>query len=409
MVSVPPVAIAIIIASSVAFIGAFVAYFRDKRKYAGHEDYTKDAETLKKKLDGELFRDGDDLVVSGSFKKLPTVIRFSYSDHTPGMNIRVGAPASFAMSIVPKGARSTEGRVLVRTSDDLIDARFATRSDDPAHARMFFGSRGVIAELQKLCGSSKTFITFTRGAIEISELAIPSFPGEHILAHLESLSRLSEQLKKLPGSDQVKVKPIRRERHLLLRTAIAVGIVAAVASVIAANQPPREAPVSVAADDAIPSGIPPIDADRITGLSKWKLAGEADFDADAAGWLNSLGMKPSGRVEASFIDAPARNSVIHDAAYLLRNDQNQRRVVMLANGVVRFDANFPYVLLLARVPKSSISRIEWAGRAPQEPDGDAILIVRKPQDRASGLVVFLSGGQIVAGVPADYQTVPLLD
>ncbi len=411
MGSVSPVAIAILIVSVVGFVGAFLAYFGDKRKYAGHEDYLKDADILKKKLHGELFRDGEDLVISGNLNRLPTVIRFSYTESTPGMNIRMAAPASFGMSIVPRGERSTEGRVLVRTSDEMFDARFVTRSDDPAQAKMFFGSRGVMKETQKLCCSSKSFVTFSHGAIEVSELAVPKpYTAQHILFHLESISRLSTQLERLPGADLIAIKPFRRERHLVLRLAILAGVVAALLGIASANKGLKEVPLSeLASGDSIPVGIMPVDASHITGLSHWRVATESDFEPDAAAWLRNFGKKPSGRIDADFTDEHTKEIKVHDAAYLLVNDRGDRRIIMLANGADRYDVRLPFVGLLTKIPKSALARIEWIGRPPETPDGDAMMIVRKPQDRASGLVMYLSQGRLVTGVPADYQSVQIVE
>ena len=105
------------------------------------------------------FRDGSDLVVSGSQDKLPVTVRFSYDENTPGLNIRMSVPANFTLTISPKGAQAPgEGKTLVRTGDDMFDARFVTKTDHMAQAKMFVGGKQALSLLQKLCCSSKTFV-----------------------------------------------------------------------------------------------------------------------------------------------------------------------------------------------------------------------------------------------------------
>jgi hypothetical protein len=70
---------------------------------------------------------------------------------------------------------------------------------------------------------------------------------------------------------------------------------------------------------------------------------------------------------------------------------------------------YSYVALLAVIPKDNIAKIQWSSRKPEDPDGDALLLVRKSQDRASGLVMYFSDGKLVSGVPSDYQSINLLE
>src|SRR4051812_231562 len=115
-------------------VGVGISYWREVTVFCSFEGYGPDAQTLASRLKVEVFRDGLDLVISGNLGRLPTVIRFSHADNTPGLNVRMRAPATFTMSVVPKGGKATEGRVLLRTSDDGFDARFVTRTDQPTQA-----------------------------------------------------------------------------------------------------------------------------------------------------------------------------------------------------------------------------------------------------------------------------------
>src|SRR5512143_471800 len=118
MGSLPPIAIALAIVAVLTLVGLVIAHFRDRNTYAGYEEMVGEARQVAKSLKGELFRDGTDLVASGNFLKLPVVVRFSYAENTQELNIRMSAPATFTLSVVPKGAKAIEGRVLVRTNGD---------------------------------------------------------------------------------------------------------------------------------------------------------------------------------------------------------------------------------------------------------------------------------------------------
>jgi hypothetical protein len=404
-----PVAISVIIVAAVIFIGAFIAYFRDRKVYEGHGEYSADARALATKLNGEVFRDGEDLVINGTHSQLPVVIRLSFAENTPGLHIRMVAPANFRMFIVPKGARAIEGKVQVRTNDDSFDARFVTRSDNPTQAKMFLGSKGVLPELGKLGCLSKGYVTFTTGSLEMSEALVPTpNTGHHIQEHLQSMERLAKELARMPFADRVELKPLKRERRMALKVAIVAGMVAALVGIITAAQQPQEIPLPEAGTHAnVTEGVMPNDAIAMGSLTDWRAAVASDLDPDAAAWARGAGQKEVGRLTANFSGA---NRSRPDVAYLLVNNKDGvRRIVLLSDGKNRYDVKYPSLSLLAIVPKANLARIEWASRTPETPDGDAILLVRKPQDRTSGLVLYFSDGKLVSAVPSDYQSINLLD
>jgi hypothetical protein len=404
-----PVATSVAIIVGVIFIGAFLAYFRDRKKYEGHQEYAADARGLVNRLNGELFRDGEDLVINGTHAGLPVVIRLSYAENTPGLHIKMVAPANFRMFVMPKGTRSMEGRVQVRTNDDSFEARFVTRTDNPTQAKMYLGSKGVLPELGKLGCSSKGFVSFSTGSIEQSEALVPTpNTGKHIQEHLLSLERLAKELAKMPFADRVELKPLKRERRLVLKTVIVAGIIAALVGIITAAQQPRELPLPQAGNQAhLSEGVMPNDALLMGSLADWRAATPADLDPDAAAWARGAGQKDSGRLTLT-LDRDGRAT--KDVVYLLVNEKDgQRRIILLGDGRTRYDVKYSYIGLLAVIPKANISKIQWSSRQPEDPDGDAILLIRKPQDRSSGLIMYFSDGKLVSGVPSDYQSINLLE
>ncbi|MGH9492558.1 MAG: hypothetical protein ACRD2K_03575 [Terriglobales bacterium] len=407
MASMHPVALALLILLVVGGVGLVIHLFHRGKTFSGYEELTADAQQLAKSLSGEIFRDGNDLVISGNYRKMPGIVRFSYDENTPGLNVHVKAKATFTMSVVPKGERAAEGRVLVRTPDDMFDARFQTRTDHPTQAKMFVGGKVVMQHLQKLCCSSRTFFTITTGAMELSELTIPTpYTGHHVTDHLESMAKLATALEDMPGSETIKVHKLEKERSNIIRGAIVVGAIAAFITVYAATSGPRgEVPIKELADtEAPPAGIMPVDAVLIRKVKEWQVAKDTDFTGNAAAWMRDSELELTGRVPGDY----SGKKTARDVAYLLTKVPGQHRVCLLVEGVNLYDAEYPMIAGVARVSKEAIADIDWGKNPPQgTPDGDGLLIIRKPDDLASGLVLFASERRIVSAVPVNYTQIRL--
>ncbi|MGH9603121.1 MAG: hypothetical protein ACRD24_12115 [Terriglobales bacterium] len=403
-----PIATAILIVFFVALAGVTYVAVRKHSSVSGYEEVAEDTRALAQVLKGEFFRDGGDLVISGHFGDLPTVIRFSRDENTPGLNIRMRAPATFTLSVVPKGARATEGRVLVKTNDEMFDARFHTRTDHPTQARMMLGSKKVVQHLGKLVCSSNTFFTISTGNLELSELIIPEHNAAgHITDHLKSMGRVAQEVAAMPGAEKIKIEKIKEPVNVPLRVAVAIGVLAAGFAVYSGMQP---LPAVRATDEGavIPEGIPPLDVPLLKGIerplpdgrARYRLATADDFAPAGVAWLRSNRATASGRVEGDF--SGTGNG--RDVGYILiSNEDGARRVSLIANGVNRYDATFPEIALATRVRQGVVGAIQWVGTAPGTPDGDGLLIVRDANDRASGLILFVKGNQVISGVPQDYQ------
>lgn len=417
MASMHPVALALLILLVVGAVGFLIHLLHRGKTFAGYEELTADAQQIAKSLGGETFRDGNDLVISGNYRHMPAIVRFSNDENEPGLNMHVKAKATFTMSVVPKGERASEGRVLVRTPDDMFDARFQTRTDHPTQAKMFTGGKVVMQQMQKLCCSPRTFFTITTGAMELSELTIPTpYAGHHVTDHLESMAKLAKELEDMPGSETIKVHKLEKEKSNIIRAAIVVGTIAAVITVYAATRGPRgPIPVQELAGEAEPppAGMMPVDAALIRKANDWRVATAEDFGPSVANWMRGDDVELSGRIPG---DYSGRNNQ-RDVAYLLAPaaapaegtpPSGQRRIVLLVEGVNLYDAEYPSLVGAVRVPKDALAGIEWGKNPPQgTPDGDGLLIVRRSGDLTSGLVLFVSEKHIVTGVPVSYQQVRL--
>jgi hypothetical protein len=403
MGSISPVQIALLIVAGLSIIGVIIAFIRWQMTYSGYAEITNDVRRIGLALRGEIFRDGSDVVVSGTFEQLPTVVRFSNAENTPGLNIRIQAPATFLLSVVPSGTQVTEGgHILVKTADEWFDARFNTRTDQPTQAKMFI-NRPVTNILQRLACSKNTYVSVGKGAIELSELMIPMpNTGQHTLEHLKMMAKLSNTLKMMPGSDSVKLVAFKRERHIAARVAIAVGAAVALASIFAAMRVPSRQPVT-GVNQTLASGILPIEAYRIPNANDWRAATADDLDPAAVSWLRDNRQKPESRIEGDF----SGRGTGRDVVYLLVGPDGTRRVVVLAANENRYDTKFPYIGVAARVPKGMVNSIKWVGKPPEGMQGDGILLLRKQDDPSSAVVLFLSGHGIISASPVNYQEISL--
>jgi hypothetical protein len=80
---------------------------------------------------------------------------------------------------------------------------------------------------------------------------------------------------------------------------------------------------------------------------------------------------------------------------------------MMAFGNVAYDAIFPRVDALARIPKASIAKIKWKTAPQFSPDGDALLVIQNADDPAASLVLLRHGIQTYSARPADFGQVDL--
>lgn len=402
MPALSPIQIAIAIVAVVSLVGVIISTMRKSSLLAGYGDYRQDIEKIATQLKLEMFRDGDDVVLTGNHKYKPVQIRFSYSETTPGLNIRMQAPVSFTFSVVPKGAQSTEGRVLVRTGDEMFDARFAARTDHPTQAKMLVSSKPMRAQMEKLCCSSKTFLTLTTGNIELSELVIPQpYTARHVIDHLDSMVMLAEAVDDIPGAEKIKIVPYQREKSTpIFRIAVAIGAITALAAIFVMQQPTANAPEE--AGTPAPPGVMPVDMNLIPGVDKWRGATPDDFPPEVANWMRSYGVEPSG-----YFELDLDGTELKDYSYFLATDDGRRRVVLLQDRANVFDSIYDDLVGVARIPRYSMQNIEWKKKPSEDADGDGLLIIRGKPGELRGMVVFPKSGRVIAAFPTTFQNIGL--
>ena len=397
--------IGIMLAIAIAFLigGAIIVLVQNRRTFSGYEEIAADARQIRSLLKGELFRDGGDLVIAGNYNRAPTVVRFSYAEYTSGLSINMKAPSTFSLSVAPKGERTTEGRVLVRSNDEMLDTRFISRTDHPTQAKMFLGGKSAMSGLQKLMCSNKTFFAVSAGEIELSELVVPSNAGRHIIEHVKQMGQMADALRQMPGGEGIKILPLKREGRTLARLAIAALVVAGLLTIVSAMQPVQPEAAAPPEETKLPAGVLPVDAVTMARLPGFHLASARDLTPEAVAWLQERRLSSNGRLQADFSGADNGR----DVAYLLVAPNGEKRIVLLANGDNKYDAIFPHIDVIARLPWRNFKNVQWVGQAPKPPDGDALLLVRDLNDRASGVVLYISDKQLASAVPVNFQTVSL--
>jgi hypothetical protein len=396
----------VVLALVVFGLGIVIHLVRKSSTLHGYEDVAADAQRLQRALKGETFRDGSDLVVSGSQDKYPAMVRFSYDENTPGLNIRMSAPANFNLTISPKGAQASgEGRALLRTGDDMFDARFTTKTDHMAQAKMFVGGKQAVMLMQKLCCSSKTFLAISNGSIELSELVIPTpYTTAHVVDHLKNMSKLALQLQAMPGAETVKVRAYEREGSSMAgKVAVAAALLVGLAIFVAQARKPDQTITQLKAQagtSSLPEGVLPLDATKLGALNGWRLVTSDDFDPDAAAWARGQGVRVEGRVEGDY----AGKGNPRDVIYLFTNDTNTMRIAVIAGDKVVYDTRYPKLAVASKFSRYNWNSTQWKA-APVNPLGDGLLVVTKKDD--PGLVLYWDGRRISTAVPQNYQRMNL--
>jgi hypothetical protein len=398
----------VVLAIVVLAVGAIIVMMRKSSTFSGYTDVAADAQRIQRAVKGESFRDGNDLVVSGSQDKLPVTVRFSYDENTPGLSIRMSVPANFTLTISPKGSQAPgEGKTLLRTSDDMFDARFVTKTDTMAQAKMFVGGKQALALLQKLCCSSKTFLSIGKGFVELSELVIPTpYTSAHIIDHLQNMAKLGLQLHAMPGAETVKITEYQREGSSMVgKAAVVIALLGGLAYFVAEARKPDTSMAEIKAQagtDLLPEGVHPADAAKLGSLTGWRLATAEDFDPDSAAWARGQGVPVQGRIEA---DISGKNNPL-DVVYVLTDGAGTTRVEIIAEGQLVSDVRYPNVAVVAKFSKYNWSTTQWAS-APANPAGDGLMLVTRKNDPKSGMVLFWNGKRIDNAVPQNYQRVNL--
>jgi hypothetical protein len=392
--------------------GCFVVLVREAVLFRGYRSLKRITKSLRATLRGSVFRDGTDLVISGFYRGIPTVVRFSFAENTPEMNLWMKIASGLNLFISHKSSKATDGRVRIPTRDAWFDERFTIRTDNPNDALALLSDSRAFSELKKLCCSPGTSLALGRESLELSELTIPQ-PNtlKHLTGHMDSLAETAVRVGAISNLDPSRNKIYVPDRYLLARAALVVLAIAGSLEVYSAVH--RYALNSEApsyGDSAIKmSTVPEEDQLLIPGFDAWRLAGPEDFDPATVTWMREHGNEINGRIIGYFggPDKPAGRSY-----FFVPNDPARHgdfRFVLLTDGHPAIDGAYPQILAAILVPKSKLTSIAWQApdNIPAAPDGDGIMMIRRSGDTDSATIFFLNGGRLQTKIPADYLSLAI--
>ncbi|HEX2330970.1 MAG TPA: hypothetical protein VHN74_19755 [Candidatus Angelobacter sp.] len=399
-----PYAVIFNIAIITAIIGIIVYWVQRFAVFRGYKAIESEIYAVANRLDTKPVREAGDVLLAGTYSRIPTVVRFSHRLDRPGLYMQMRVPATFGLVVMPKTEkRPIEGRVLMRTGSQLVDARFNARSNDPVEVRMLLAGADARQALEKLCCSSQTGISIRGQLMELSELTIPSFPAKHVMEHLDGMAELGRRIQEMPGATAVKIEPWPRPANsITIRVALALGLIALVALLFAQpySRPAASGPTTV---PTAASGVDPVDASRILHLAGWHAASAYDLHGGGVTYLRAQGAPVTGHIRADF----SGSGTMQDSAYLLLDQNGRPRITVLAAGRLFYDAKFPRVDALARIPKATLAKIQWTSFPQFTADGDGLLVIQNADDPTASLVLLKHGLQIYSAHPADFNQIEL--
>jgi hypothetical protein len=393
-----------LLAVAIPLLGYMVEVLLGKFRLRGYGHIARDVRLLGTAIHGKTDRDGEDVVLRGNAHSWPVSVRFSQSELKPGLNIKMSVPSGITLYCVPRDQKSEVGRVSLRSADPRFEARFRLSTNHPLEARIVFDS-ATMGEIEKLCSSTSTFLAMENRTLELSELVLPEDNVyQHVLSRIQGMAKITDATAQMPSAATTKAVSGFARQWNWFRIAYVGFPILLILSVIvlarahkapnAPSPPPVPYPVGISRDEAA----------QIPDIQQWRLAQPVDFAPGGLSWMQQHGSPLTGRIPVSFT-----HSATGGVAYILKRidvtDGRSGRLVMFADGQLRFDLVLPELGIVAPIRLDVIESIQWTGRAPVgQPDSDGILVVRRLEEPETATIFFFSGLHLLSGRPKDYQS-----
>lgn len=396
--------VVVLLVLGTAALFVLVKYLREAALLRGFSAVAGDIRVLVKLVHGDKNRDGKDLVIRGRYVGYPVLIRLSRTENVPELNIQMTAEVRCNLFVAPARAHATEGAARVQVSHPLLNVRCSVRTDHLLEARALLQTRQVGDELWNLCCSSEAFVSIADGRLEFSEGQIPS-PDTigWIKRHLQSMAVIVSAAQGRATPREETLPSVWSQAPIWVAIASTAALVVGLFTYVNAKTARARAASTQVLAPPFVSDIPSADATKIPNASSWRVARPSDFDPRAVDWAAQQRVDASGAIHGKFSEADS-----DDIAYVLVDPKtSNRRVVILINGTMRFDANLEELALVARVPAGNVSNIDWKVKPTSSPDGDGLLVLRRFNDADSGILIYSSGLRTLTAVPLDYHRVGL--
>lgn len=384
--------------------GSAVVLVREAILFRGYRGLKSATKTLSSTLRGTIFRDGNDLVVSGFFRGIPSVIRFSTAENMPEVHVWMKISSAMNLFISHKSSKLTDGRVRIPTRDAWFNDRFTIRTDFPSEAVALLADDKAIQELKGLCCSPGTSIALNRDSLELSELTVPQDTVRHLESHLESLAETAVRAGAISALGAAQPKIYGPDRYVVARVALVVLAIAGLIEVYSSvGRYTNHGDDRVIAATETPEPISVTDEQLFPGLSNWRLAASQDFEQTAVAAMHDHGKEATGRIPGFFNGPEQAAGTGYVFALNDPHHQAQRRIAIVADRHAVLDAVYDNVSAVVLVAKSEIPNTAsgTSNRQSAPPDGDGLLIIRHAGDTESGMIFYLSGGRLSSTTPAD--------
>jgi len=298
----------------------------------------------------------------------------------------------------------TEGAARLQVSHPLLNARCSVRTDHILEARALLQTRQVTDELWNLCCSSEAFVSIANGRLEFSEALLPK-PDTlgWVRRHLQSMAVICAAAQGKAAPREETPPSVWAQAPVWVAIASTAVLVVGLFTYVNAKTARARAANAEIVSPPFVSDIPAADAEKIPNAGSWRLARPSDFDPRAIQWAAQQRADASGSIPGKFSASDS-----DDIAYVLVDPKtSNRRVVILVNGTMRFDANLDELALVARVPAGNISNIDWKVKPTSPSDGDGLLVLRRYDDAGSAILIYCSGLRTLNAVPQDYHRIGL--
>ncbi|HEX8926962.1 MAG TPA: hypothetical protein VF786_14275 [Terriglobales bacterium] len=403
-----PLLIAFDILTLVAVLGCLWMLMREAVLFRGYRSLRKVAKAMAYGLNGSTFRDGTDLVINGFYRGVPTVVRFSFAENTPEVNVWMKVASALTMFASHKSAKLLEGRTRVLTRNSWFDERFVLRTDNTDDLAALLTDDRAFKELKNLCCSPGTAVALNRDSLEISEQTIP-VPNtfKHLMAHLDSMAEMAVRVGALSNLKH-KAKIYVPDRYLIARAALLLLILAGGFELYSAmdhyGEPQQTAYAGI-------SNTEPMSEEeaQIPGRLAWRLATASDFDPGLVAWMHDHGMEPNGRIHAHFEGTEDSHGTGYVYVQRAGAPSTEWRIVMMSEKKRVYDATFRGLTAVMLAQKDSIAhqQSDAGDSQPPSPDGDGLLLIGKNGDTPFATVLYSSGGKIQTQRVSDYYSLAM--
>jgi hypothetical protein len=313
-------------------------------------------------------------------------------------------PVQLTLAVIPRRAASPDlKRVKFRIGDAFLDEAYIFHCEDKATARTFRLTNSA-EELRALCKTGTAFLSVGDGGIELGLPVAPDNLSTGLTGYLDAMARLAARIAELPEETSRRLVP-NKSRPLEWTTKLAIALAVSCVLIVLAGfpEPRRDVQTTSAITLADGSAMDYRDAVLIPRLQNWRLANAADFPAGpphlGEGPLFPLRLHPSSLPEDS------------ESVYVLQGVDDSKRICVLLNGKLVYDARYEKLAAIARVSNEELKNVNWDGASSEVSlpySADGLLVVLDPQAAKGAFILVANNGDLESFAPPDYREVRMM-